>query len=586
MISDAFEHVKRNVAVTRKSNETQQIRPHMNSTVTSSRFKKPSPFVDCSNTNMKVSIEEHLQQLRSKATELLLREDWNEYINLYSRFISLCRSHLLAAGSGAASDHLHKTLCLALSHRAEARFRSRDLPGALEDCDNALDLDPTHLKSLLCKAKVFLELDRYSSASECLKLALASRPSGGAADVVRELLVRCRKLEAQSRTGSFDLSDWILNGFSEKCPDLAEYIGPVEIRRSTNGGRGLFATKNVEAGTPLVVTRAVVVRRGILPESSDRHGESARMVMWKDFIDKILDVAEKCSRTLCLIYHLSAATEQGELDVPDIGLFKPEAAEELFVLKSKKPDVGRILKVLDVNCLREEGFSAGIHGNHSNYVGVGLWILPSFVNHSCSPNARRLHVGDWVVVHASRDVKAGEEITFAYFDVLLPLDDRRAMAKVWGFECSCERCRLEESVRFRQELRELEMVMKSGTNLDGVAVRLEEGMSRWAVKGKAKGFLRASFWPAYSGVYESERLTRRCGRRIPAVSMAVQSVSEAVGGDERILRALLRRLKRGGGGDVMEMDKAMRLGRGTFGKIMKKAAMKALFELALVHYCN
>jgi hypothetical protein len=42
-------------------------------------------------------------------------------------------------------------------------------------------------------------------------------------------------------------------------------------------------------------------------------------------------------------------------------------------------------------------------------LSVGLWVLASFIHHSCSPN---LHVGDYVIVHTSRDVKAGEEITF------------------------------------------------------------------------------------------------------------------------------------------------------------------------------
>ncbi|WOL02676.1 hypothetical protein Cni_G11395 [Canna indica] len=473
---------------------------------------------------MKLSLDEQLQQLRSKATELVLREDWQEYINLYSHLISLCRHHLLSGSDDVASGSLQRTLCLAHSNRAEALFRTRDLSGALHDCDSALDLDPAHVKSLLCKTRVLLDLHRYSPASDCLKLALAGQTTGtAAAEAARELLERCRKLEAQSRSGKLDISDWVLNGFSEKCPDLAEYVGPVEIRRSDNGGRGLFATKSLEAGTPLVVTRAVAIERGILPESGDVHGESARMVMWKDFVDMILKIADKCSRTLYLIYQLSTGTEQSEPQIPDAGLFKPDAADELFDRESKELDIDRILKILDVNCLTEEEFSSKIQGKQNNYYGVGLWLLPSFVNHSCAPNARRLHIGDRVVIHASRDVKAGEEITYAYFDVLSPLDNRRKMAKRWGFECGCERCKFEVASCFSQEMRDLEMAMKGGANIEGVVVRLEEGLRKWMVKRKEKGFLRASLWQAYSSVYESERLMRRCGRRIPAAAAVAES---------------------------------------------------------------
>ncbi|XP_008778342.2 methyltransferase FGSG_00040 [Phoenix dactylifera] len=526
-------------------------------------------------------IEEEMHLLRSRATELSLREDWKEYINLYTHLISLC-DHQHSPSSDAK---LHKTLCLALSNRAEARSRLRDLSGALEDCDRVLEIDPTHLKAIICKGKILLDLDLYTQASGCFQQAFVNQGTGNA-EALRRLLGRCRRLEAQSRTGALDISDWLLNGFGGNPPELAEYVGPVEVRRSANGGRGLFATKSVEAGTPLVITKAIVLGRGILPETAGGPGENARMVMWKDFVDKILDATEKCSRTLYLIYTLSAGDEEGGPGIPVMGLFSPGAAKESFILENREPDVDRILKVLDVNCLTEEAFSAKVLGKNSGYCGVGLWILPSFVNHSCSPNARRLHIGDRVVVHASRDVKAGEEITFAYFDVFSPLSKRREMSKRWKFHCHCERCRFEEKVLSAQELREMEMVLESGSDMGGVSSRLEEGMRRWMVKGREKGFLRASFWTAYYGVYESEKLMRKWGRQIPAEAVVAESVSEAVGGDERVLKVLLGRLKKKGGigGSAvggLEMDKAMRLGRGTYGKVAKKQGMRALFELAL-----
>jgi len=79
-----------------------------------------------------------------------------------------------------------------------------------------------------------------------------------------------------------------------------------------------------------------------------------------------------------------------------------------------------LLAILDVNSLTEDAVSANVLRKNSDCYGVGLWLLPSFVNHSCCPNARRLHVGDYLIVHASRDLKAGEEITFAYLDPLSP----------------------------------------------------------------------------------------------------------------------------------------------------------------------
>ena len=125
--------------------------------------------------------------------------------------------------------------------------------------------------------------------------------------------------------------------------------------------------------------------------------------------------------------------------------------------------------------------------------------------HVICHNARRLHVGDYVIVHASRDIKASEEITFMYFDTLSPLDRRVEMSKSWSFNCKCRRCKFENAVCSKQELREIEIGLERGVDVGGAVYRLEEGMRRWAVRGKEKNYLRASFWAAYSEVYGSDR---------------------------------------------------------------------------------
>ena len=154
---------------------------------------------------MKEGVEEQLHQLRSKATELLYREDWEQYINLYTHFISLCSHHL--SQDPESSTNLQKSLSVALSNCAEARYKLRDLSSALRDYNQALEIDPIHLKSLICKGKVLLDLDRYAPAHECIQRALSVNKS----EALVELLYR---FDAQSRTGQIDLSDWLLNGFN------------------------------------------------------------------------------------------------------------------------------------------------------------------------------------------------------------------------------------------------------------------------------------------------------------------------------------------------------------------------------------
>ncbi|KAK4430015.1 putative protein lysine methyltransferase SET5 [Sesamum alatum] len=519
--------------------------------------------------------EERMQNLRSKATELLLREDYRGSIQLYTQIISLCTSK--KSPDAAHLSKLQKTLCLAFSNQAEARSRLLEFSEALRDCEEALRIEKSHFKSLLCKGKILLSLNRYSMALDCFKAANLDPQANENSDVVNGFLDKCKKLEFLSRTGAFDVTDWVLSGFRGKVPEFAEYVGAVEIRKSEISGRGLFATKNVESGTLLLVTKAIAVDRAIMPQDS---AENAQLVIWKNFIDKVVESATKCSEINSLISKLSAGEDEESLEVPEIGIFRAEA-EMNGGVSVEKLDTGRMLSILDVNSMLEDAISAKVLGKNTDYHAVGLWILASFINHSCDPNVRRLHVGDHVVVHAARDVKAGEELTLAYFDVLSPLNNRREMANNWGFLCRCKRCKFEDNVHETREI-EIEIALGKGlVDMGSVVYRLEEGMRRWMVRGRGKGYLRASFWEAYSRVFGSEKLMRKWGRKIPAAEAVVDSVVDAVGSDERVVRVFMEGLKRGGiNGGVVEMEKAMKLGRGIYGKVMKKQAMKRLLQFS------
>ncbi|KAI3907642.1 hypothetical protein MKW98_016286 [Papaver atlanticum] len=469
-----------------------------------------------------------MQQLRFKATEILLREEYKESIQVYTHFISLSHNHLSKITSKSENpdrfNKLQKTLCLALSNRAEAKSKLRHFAESLEDCNAALEIENTHFKTLVRKGKILLHLNQYLNASICFRSALHDNEPIQNSDfeMINGFLDRCKKLEYQSRTGVFDLSDWVLNGFSkDQNPDLAEFIGPVEIKKSKVSGRGLFTTKNIEAG------------RIFLPEC----GEDSKMVMWKDFVEKVVDVATKCRKTYDLICRLSTGEEEEVLQVPDISVFRPDN-DEFLLSGYMKPDVAKILNILDVIIM---------------------------------PNARRLHIGDHLMVHASRDIKAGEEIFFAYFDVLTPLSKRNEMSKTWGFHCECNRCRFERDIFNRNQMR--------------LRFCSSAGMKRWMLKGekREKGYLRASFWRVFSEAYQSDKSMQRWGRRIPPGEVVGESIAEAVGSDERVLKMVVEGLRRNGViSGVVEVEKEMKLGRSVYGKVIKKRkAMKALLELCI-----
>ena len=76
--------------------------------------------------------------------------------------------------------------------------------------------------------------------------------------------------------------------------------------------------------------------------------------------------------------------------------------------------------------------------------GSGIWIMPSYINHSCWPNSVRSFLGDLLIVCAARDIHEGEEISMAYLDNESCLQKRqKELYSGWGFNCECTLCGIE-----------------------------------------------------------------------------------------------------------------------------------------------
>jgi hypothetical protein len=91
------------------------------------------------------------------------------------------------------------------------------------------------------------------------------------------------------------------------------------------------------------------------------------------------------------------------------------------------------------------GFHKDIQGRKETktetYHSSGIWTQASYINHSCTSNARRSFIGDMMIVRATGDLEPGTEITFWYHPPR-GADAKAIQEKLkhWGFICDCAIC--------------------------------------------------------------------------------------------------------------------------------------------------
>ncbi|XP_036449222.1 histone-lysine N-methyltransferase SMYD3 isoform X2 [Colossoma macropomum] len=81
-------------------------------------------------------------------------------------------------------------------------------------------------------------------------------------------------------------------------------------------------------------------------------------------------------------------------------------------------------------------------------VGVGLYPSMSLLNHDCRPNCVVVFLGRRLQLRAVRNIRANEELTISYTEVLAPRVERRAqLQQQYHFLCQCQRCSREDTDR-------------------------------------------------------------------------------------------------------------------------------------------
>ncbi|CAM6084852.1 unnamed protein product [Calypogeia fissa] len=402
-----------------------------------------------------------IDSIRSSADVLLSQGDWPDAVKLYNRVTGFALPQ-------KNRDKVIQTLFLAYSHRSEAWIWTGDFEKSLRDADSAIKIVDTHPKSVVGyegkhllnevrRGRAFHGLGEYEKACLVFHDALKKYPYDKS---INDLLNKSRIGLGQSQKGIYDLDEWFVNRCSGPPPPCSDFVGPVEIRRVLGKGRGLFVTKDVEAGDLLLVSNPLlVVRRKLNSEDDEDYGHittkwrrsrpGADPVELHDFVKRLGRLGT--DKELYKLYSLTGGNPEDEIEVPHMSLFSPGAQhakplQGLDSLKISEDDLQKLQRISRI--VTRNAMESGLNplDERDEAITVGVWALPSFMNHSCVPNCHMIDIGDAMFVRASRNIQQGEELTRAYFDVYQNGIDRYKLCAEWSFVCNCDRCILEKSL--------------------------------------------------------------------------------------------------------------------------------------------
>ncbi|GLJ09724.1 hypothetical protein SUGI_0114770 [Cryptomeria japonica] len=277
------------------------------------------------------------------------------------------------------------------------------------DAEKCYELNNSELTPIISS---LLSVGRYKKAFQLLENSYALFPEQK--DNLVEVYWRCGSLY-------FEISEAILQlGLCNPHvlkPD-ADFIGPVEIRMTRNGyNRGLFSTEDIEEGQVLLLSKGLAMFGRPMKDQN---------ALLQNVKDSLASSAAGCP--------LNWAT----------------VSQKYYKLaeKEKNRKILRILNciALDDSCLaamQENCKESVIFNDVPSRLYYGVWLLPSFINHSCLPNAARINVGDIQRIHATRKISKDKEIIIPYFNVFVPYPSRQRSSAAFGFGCVCERCEIE-----------------------------------------------------------------------------------------------------------------------------------------------
>ncbi|KAK5723704.1 hypothetical protein LTR15_005403 [Elasticomyces elasticus] len=399
-----------------------------------------------------VELELPAEGFKMSGNAAYAKKDFLGAVDCYSQGLRAC-----SEDDGALRYDLHR-------NRANANLLLGRFEGALADAEAAIipvpaggELDEAS-KKLNGKAyyragraayalRMFAKADGYFQDVE--------RCTAGDEDAKRERVRVASRIREESK-GAYEFAAMSKSSsITHNRLDHADFVAAVEIKSAGQRGRGLFATRNIKVGDLILCEKAfgVVLKSEKTTETYTMMNLNTNRGSMGPHATLLFDIVQK----------LSHNPEQAKLyfDLHDGGYepkLTPEIVDGVTVVDTfRTAAISEFNRFGCPNVRSSDGATqrtpslSGDEDEDDFHGSIGVWRVASYVNHACSGNAVRAFIGDMMIIRATRDIKAGDEVTMRYTN---PKEDGPASRKKtkdsWGFECDCAICMADLAVPPKQ----------------------------------------------------------------------------------------------------------------------------------------
>lgn len=291
-------------------------------------------------------------------------------------------------------------------------------------------------------------LGEFHEAQKLFEEALSLSPEDKDAQIyLRNIEARLR----EQQTGDYNFNKMRLRlSPARSRVDAATFSRRIKTDDSPLGGRGMFATQDLQPGDLILCEKAFRVAWS--------HEKDAWTAMTFDARD---------DRIRAFPAGLSKVVVQKLLNnpsqIPRVTSLYSDWRSDNIGTKTLIGEDGPVVDTFQIHDLIcRNAFGPGpvdpSQNEDARHASTGLWLLAATANHSCLANATKEFIGDMLILRAARPIATGEEITHCY-DESSDYDSRREKLEItWGFKCHCPLCEAEvaDGEDLRRKRRELE----------------------------------------------------------------------------------------------------------------------------------